>query len=69
MLPVQCSLEIPFPFQVFSMTQNQIVDGLAEVCEEFSARDVHCTQDRAIVAGGAELITRCDINRELAHPV
>lgn len=69
MFPVQCSLDIPFPFQVFSVTQNQIVDGMAEVCEEFSARDVHRAQNRAIVAGGAGLITRCDISRELAHPV
>src|SRR6266540_2693408 len=69
MLPVQCSLEIPFPLQMFSVTQNQMVDGMAKVCEEFCARDVHCAQNRAIVAGGADLITRCDINRELAHPV
>src|SRR6476619_2088352 len=69
MLPVKCPLEIPFPFQVFSVGQNQVVDGMAKVCEEFSTRDVHCAQNRAIVAGSPDLITRCDIKRELAHPV
>src|SRR4051812_38047615 len=69
MLPVQRSFEIAFPFEVFSVTENQIIDCMAEVCEEFSARDIHRAQNRAILPGGAYLITGRDIKRELSHPV
>src|SRR6266542_3411789 len=56
-----------FP-QILPVAENQPIDALAEVCEEFIARDIHGAQDRTVVARGADLIADRDIYGELAHP-